>query len=73
LRTRLFSLDCENGRLGVFFVETPDSGGDVSVVVASVKEVKVGAVRQAFQDVFGRATVTGMVCIDAFSFHSYNL
>lgn len=53
-----------------FFVDTPDSGGDVSVVVASVKEVKVGAVRQAFQDVFGRATVTGMVCIDAFVSYS---
>lgn len=36
------------------------SGGDVDVVVTSKKEVKVGAVRQAFQEVFGRATVTGI-------------
>ena len=38
-----------------------DSGGNISIVVASDKEVKVGAVRRAFQDVFGRATVSGMV------------
>jgi len=35
------------------------SGGDVDIVVTSVKEVKVSAVRQAFQDVFGKATVAG--------------
>ncbi|XP_022110804.1 protein PRRC1-like isoform X2 [Acanthaster planci] len=35
------------------------SGGDVYVVVASDKEVKVAAVRDAFQKVFGRATVVG--------------
>ncbi|XP_076044990.1 protein PRRC1-like [Oratosquilla oratoria] len=38
----------------------PDSGGDVDLVVASDKEVKVGAVREAFQAVFGKATVSGM-------------
>jgi hypothetical protein len=38
-----------------------DSGGNVNVVVTSTKEVKVGAVRQAFQTVFGRATVFGVV------------
>lgn len=29
--------------------------------MTSTKEVKVGAVRRAFQEVFGRATVTGQV------------
>lgn len=36
------------------------SGGDVGIVVTSKKELKVGAVRQAFQEVFGRATVVGV-------------
>ena len=36
------------------------SGGDIDVVVASDKEVKWGAVRDAFQNVFGIATVTGI-------------
>ncbi|XP_071480409.1 protein PRRC1-like [Diadema antillarum] len=36
------------------------SGGDVDIIVASDKEVKVAAVRDAFQKVFGRATVTGI-------------
>lgn len=36
------------------------SGGSVDVVVTSKKEVEVAAVRQAFQEVFGRATVTGI-------------
>ncbi|XP_070622782.1 protein PRRC1 [Erythrolamprus reginae] len=35
------------------------SGGELDIVVTSLKEVKVAAVRQAFQDVFGMATVTG--------------
>ncbi|XP_078586837.1 protein PRRC1-like [Branchiostoma floridae x Branchiostoma japonicum] len=35
------------------------SGGDIDIVVASDKEVKVAAVRAAFQKVFGKATVTG--------------
>ncbi|XP_076140483.1 protein PRRC1 [Alosa pseudoharengus] len=35
------------------------SGGDVDIVVTSDKEVKVGAVRDAFQEVFGMAMVTG--------------
>uniref|UniRef100_W5L0Z0 Proline-rich coiled-coil 1 n=1 Tax=Astyanax mexicanus TaxID=7994 RepID=W5L0Z0_ASTMX len=35
------------------------SGGDVDIVVTSDKEVKVGAVRDAFQEVFGLAIVTG--------------
>ncbi|XP_002731503.2 protein PRRC1-like [Saccoglossus kowalevskii] len=35
------------------------SGGDVDIVVTSDKEVKVSAVRDAFQKVFGHATVTG--------------
>ena len=37
------------------------SGGETHIVVTSVKEVKVAGVRQAFQEVFGRASVTGMV------------
>lgn len=36
------------------------SGGDVEIVVTSVKENKVAPVREAFQQTFGRATVTGM-------------
>ncbi|XP_076667432.1 protein PRRC1-like isoform X1 [Andrena cerasifolii] len=36
------------------------SGGDMEVVVASNKDVKVSPVRQAFQSVFGKATVTGV-------------
>ncbi|KAM6435165.1 protein PRRC1 isoform 2-T6 [Liasis olivaceus] len=35
------------------------SGGELDIVVTSVKEIKVAAVREAFQDVFGMATVTG--------------
>lgn len=36
------------------------SGGDMDIIVASDKEVKVGAVREAFQQIFGKATVSGM-------------
>lgn len=36
------------------------SGGDMDIVVASDKEVKVGAIREAFQLVFGKATVVGL-------------
>lgn len=36
-----------------------ESGGDMDIVVTSDKEVKVGAVRDAFQEVFGLAMVTG--------------
>ncbi|CAG2054768.1 unnamed protein product [Timema podura] len=36
------------------------SGGDVDIVVASDKEVKISPVREAFQAVFGKATVTGV-------------
>ncbi|XP_042294791.1 protein PRRC1 [Sceloporus undulatus] len=35
------------------------SGGELDIVVTSIKEVKVAAVRDAFQEVFGMATVTG--------------
>ncbi|KAL3865794.1 hypothetical protein ACJMK2_043148 [Sinanodonta woodiana] len=35
------------------------SGGDISVIVTSTAENKVGAVREAFQEVFRRATVVG--------------
>lgn len=36
------------------------SGGDVDIIVASDKEIKVSPVREAFQSVFGKATVTGL-------------
>ncbi|XP_031607174.1 protein PRRC1 [Oreochromis aureus] len=35
------------------------SGGDIDIVVTSDKEMNVGAVRDAFQEVFGLAMVTG--------------
>ncbi|NXK41737.1 PRRC1 protein, partial [Piprites chloris] len=35
------------------------AGGELDIVVASKKEVKVTAIRDAFQEVFGMATVTG--------------
>ncbi|XP_045537553.1 protein PRRC1-like [Papilio machaon] len=35
------------------------SGGDLYIVVASDKEVKVSPIREAFQTVFGKATVVG--------------
>ncbi|XP_063001886.1 LOW QUALITY PROTEIN: protein PRRC1-like [Elgaria multicarinata webbii] len=35
------------------------SGGELDLIVTSAKEVKVAAVREAFQEVFGMATVTG--------------
>jgi hypothetical protein len=38
------------------------SGGDVAVVVASDKEAKVAPVREAFQAVFGQATVGAVRC-----------
>ncbi|CAL1279055.1 unnamed protein product [Larinioides sclopetarius] len=40
--------------------EIINSGGDISVIVASGNEVKVSAVREAFQQVFGKATVQGI-------------
>ncbi|PSN42301.1 Protein PRRC1 [Blattella germanica] len=36
-----------------------DSGGDIEIIVASDKEVKVSPIREAFQAVFGKATITG--------------
>ncbi|KAK9307283.1 hypothetical protein QLX08_002310 [Tetragonisca angustula] len=36
------------------------SGGDMEIVVASDKDIKISPVRQAFQTVFGKATVTGV-------------
>ena len=36
------------------------SGGDVELIVASDKENKVGPIREAFQKVFGHATVYGL-------------
>lgn len=40
----------------LLFVE---SGGELDIVVTSNKEVKVAAVRDAFQEVFGLAVVMG--------------
>ena len=37
----------------------PDSGGTNEFIVASASDDKVNSVREAFQSVFGRATVTG--------------
>lgn len=34
-----------------------DSGGDMEIIVASDKDVTISSVRQAFQTVFGKATV----------------
>jgi hypothetical protein len=42
----------------LYFQIFSDSGGDVDVVVASDKEVKLSPVREAFQAVFGKATVS---------------
>ncbi|XP_076761044.1 protein PRRC1-like isoform X2 [Xylocopa sonorina] len=36
------------------------SGGDMEIIVASDKDIKISPVRQAFQTVFGKATVTGV-------------
>ncbi|GBP90163.1 Protein PRRC1 [Eumeta japonica] len=36
-----------------------NSGGDMYIVVASEKDIKVSPVREAFQSVFGKATVVG--------------
>jgi non-canonical (house-cleaning) NTP pyrophosphatase len=36
-----------------------ESGGELDIVVTSNKEVKVAAVRDAFQEVFGLAVVIG--------------
>ncbi|MPC56768.1 Protein PRRC1 [Portunus trituberculatus] len=41
-------------------IVSTDSGGDMDIIVASDKEVKVGAIREAFQMSFGKATVCGM-------------
>lgn len=46
-----------------WFVLIPGTGGDIYVVVTSEKENKVGAIREAFQTVFGKAIVRGMVCV----------
>jgi hypothetical protein len=41
----------------VFEFSLKDSGGDIDIAVASSKELKVSSVREAFQTVFGKATV----------------
>lgn len=43
------------------------SGGNISIIVASDKEIKVSPIREAFQYVFGRATVEGLAA------QSYNI
>merc|ERR1712071_12112 len=37
-----------------------NSGGDIDIAVASNNELKVSAVREAFQTVFGKASVRGL-------------
>jgi len=49
-----------------------DSGGNINIIVTSAKESKVGAVRHAFQSVFGRATVTGVVSINDSVIHYFS-
>nr|CAG4637137.1 EOG090X08PQ [Ceriodaphnia reticulata]SVE73027.1 EOG090X08PQ [Ceriodaphnia reticulata] len=39
--------------------EAQNSGGDIDIAIASTKELKVSSVREAFQNVFGKATVKG--------------
>ncbi|CAG2184189.1 unnamed protein product [Oppiella nova] len=36
------------------------SGGDINVIVTTDKEAKICPIREAFQKVFGRATVNGL-------------
>lgn len=48
-----------NAKLIDLLLHLTESGGDLDIVVTSDKEVKVGAVRDAFQEVFGMAMVTG--------------
>nr|CAD7456855.1 unnamed protein product [Timema tahoe] len=50
----------EAAKIIALLVNNNDSGGDVDIVVASDKEVKISPVREAFQAVFGKATVTGV-------------
>lgn len=42
-----------------FLLVSVESGGELDIVVTSNKEVKVAAVRDAFQEVFGLAVVVG--------------
>ncbi|KAK2118295.1 Protein prrc1 [Saguinus oedipus] len=44
---------------GIHDFKNPKSGGELDIVVTSNKEVKVAAVREAFQEVFGLAVVVG--------------
>ncbi|KAF5302987.1 hypothetical protein FQA39_LY19049 [Lamprigera yunnana] len=37
-----------------------DSGGDMDILVASEQEIKISPVREAFQGIFGKATVEGI-------------
>jgi hypothetical protein len=41
-----------------YLIFCADSGGDIDIIVASDKEVKISPIREAFQAVFGRATVS---------------
>ncbi|KAH9520143.1 Protein PRRC1-A [Bulinus truncatus] len=49
----------QNNKLQNVISYLPVSGGDITITVASAKDSKVIPVREAFQKVFGRATVTG--------------
>ena len=35
-----------------------DSGGDIEIIVASDKEIKISPIREAFQATFGKATIS---------------
>lgn len=58
LPTSTVSLETPASSLPPFCL-CPGSGGDVDIVVTSDKDMTVGAVRDAFQEVFGLAMVTG--------------
>ena len=47
------------------------SGGDIEVIVTSIKDNKLLPVRQAFQQVFGRATVIGRVSFCIFFYYIF--
>lgn len=42
----------------LFDIWISDSGGDCEVIVATNEEIKISPVREAFQSVFGKATVS---------------
>ena len=47
------------------------SGGDMDLIVASDKEIKISPVRESFQQVFGKATVSGIAPSDGMYIFGY--